>query len=147
MSTSAENGRVDSPTWGQEESEPRWLSPAETRAWLAFWWAMHLVDATVERDLQGRSGLSHGEYQILATLSIAPGGPAAHGRARRGRRRLAQPADLSGDAPGSGRPGAPRGLPRRQARHGLRVDGAGDGGVARRRRGTWPACAASSSTC
>ena len=67
MSTSA-----DSPSRGQEQSEPRWLSPAETRAWLAFWWAMQLVDATVDRDLQGRSGLSHGEYQILATLSIAP---------------------------------------------------------------------------
>jgi DNA-binding MarR family transcriptional regulator len=53
--------------------ETRWLSAAEMRAWLAFWGAMHLVDAAIDRDLQERSGLSHGAYQILALLSAAPG--------------------------------------------------------------------------
>lgn len=42
------------------------------RAWLAFWGAMHLVDAAIDRDLHEHIGLSHGEYQILAMLSAAP---------------------------------------------------------------------------
>ena len=72
MRTSVKRKRADSTTRKQAKSEPRWLSPAETRTWLAFYWAMHLVDATIERELQESSDLSHGAYQILATLSIAP---------------------------------------------------------------------------
>lgn len=52
--------------------ETHWLSKPELRAWLAFWGATHLVGGVIERDLQNRRGLSHGDYQILAMLSGAP---------------------------------------------------------------------------
>lgn len=57
---------------GPEPSEARWLSAAEKRAWLSFWGATRLVDDALDRDLQACSGLSHGEYQLLAMLSGAP---------------------------------------------------------------------------
>ena len=50
-----------------------WLNDAEKRAWLAFWAASRLVDDEIDRDLRVRSGLSHGDYQILAILSGMPG--------------------------------------------------------------------------
>ena len=59
-------------TCGRAGNEPHWLSAREMRTWLAFWGAMHLVDAAIDRDLQERSGLSHGAYQILAMLAAAP---------------------------------------------------------------------------
>ncbi len=56
----------------EPEQATHWLSADEMRAWLAFWEATRLVDDALERDLQQHSGLSHGEYQILAMLSQAP---------------------------------------------------------------------------
>ncbi len=54
------------------QNEPRWLSAPEMRAWLAFWGATRLVDDALDRDLEEQSGLSHGDYQILAMLSAVP---------------------------------------------------------------------------
>jgi DNA-binding MarR family transcriptional regulator len=56
----------------EREDETRWLTAPEKRAWLAFWGACHLLDNAIDRDLQARSGLSHGDYLILAMLSAAP---------------------------------------------------------------------------
>jgi DNA-binding MarR family transcriptional regulator len=55
-----------------KEQETRWLTPPEMRAWLAFWGTTRLVADALECDLQTHSGLSLGDYQILAMLSAAP---------------------------------------------------------------------------
>ena len=57
---------------GEVEQETRWLTPAEMRTWMAFWAAMYVVDAALDRDLRAHSGLSHTDYLILAMLSNAP---------------------------------------------------------------------------
>lgn len=54
-------------------SEPRWLSPAELRAWLALVAVAELLPAQLDSQLQHDAGLTHFEYQVLAMLSEAPG--------------------------------------------------------------------------
>ena len=39
---------------------------------MAFLRATHLVDEAVDRDLQAHSGLTHGDYEILARLAATP---------------------------------------------------------------------------
>jgi DNA-binding MarR family transcriptional regulator len=52
--------------------EPRWLSPSELKAWLAFVAATTLLDGALDRQLQRDSGMPHAYYLILAMLSDAP---------------------------------------------------------------------------
>ena len=53
--------------------EPRWLNDTEQWAWRAFIDAVRLFTTEIERDLQHDSGLNHAYFQILVTLSEAPG--------------------------------------------------------------------------
>lgn len=52
--------------------EPRWLSPAETRAWRGYLRMRALLDLQISRDLSRDSGLSYADYQVLAVLSESP---------------------------------------------------------------------------
>jgi DNA-binding MarR family transcriptional regulator len=52
--------------------EPRWLTPAELRAWLAWVATTTLLDGALDRQLQRESGMPHTYYLILAMLSDAP---------------------------------------------------------------------------
>ncbi len=54
------------------EQETRWLTPTEMRTWMAFWGAVYVTNAALDRDLRTQNGLSHSDYQILAMLSNAP---------------------------------------------------------------------------
>jgi DNA-binding MarR family transcriptional regulator len=47
----------------------RWLTPAEDRAWRM----RTLLDLQLARDLAAESGLSETDYDVLSTLSEAPG--------------------------------------------------------------------------
>src|SRR5579875_2564059 len=62
----------DAPTDQRHALEPQWLTPCEKRAWLGFQGAYRLVDEAIERDLQERHGVSHGDYLILAMLAAVP---------------------------------------------------------------------------
>ncbi|MGW0518215.1 MarR family winged helix-turn-helix transcriptional regulator [Crossiella sp. NPDC003009] len=53
-------------------SEPRWLSEAELRTWITFVEATHLLERRLEHQLQTDGGLSHAQYDVLSTLSVAP---------------------------------------------------------------------------
>ncbi|MFB9909327.1 MarR family winged helix-turn-helix transcriptional regulator [Allokutzneria oryzae] len=53
-------------------SKPRWLSSPEMRAWLGYLEATNLLERRLERQLQDEAGLSHPQYDILATLSASP---------------------------------------------------------------------------
>jgi DNA-binding MarR family transcriptional regulator len=57
---------------GEVEQETRWLTPTEMRTWMAFWGAVYVVNAALDRDLHAQSALSHSNYLILAMLSNAP---------------------------------------------------------------------------
>lgn len=52
----------------------RWLSPAEDRAWRGYRRMRTLLDLRLARDLAADSGLSEADYDVLSTLSEAPGG-------------------------------------------------------------------------
>ena len=52
--------------------EPKWLNPAEDRAWRAFMHAHHQLVAHLNRGLQ-ESGLSGADYEVLAVLSSLDG--------------------------------------------------------------------------
>ncbi|WP_181783478.1 MarR family winged helix-turn-helix transcriptional regulator [Pseudonocardia pini] len=52
--------------------EPRWLTPPELKAWLAFVAATTLLDGALDRQLQRDSGMPHAYYLILAMLSDSP---------------------------------------------------------------------------
>lgn len=54
------------------ESQTRWLTADEQRAWRAFLDATQLLFSTVEGQLQRESGIPHGYYEILVRLSEAP---------------------------------------------------------------------------
>jgi len=54
------------------EEEQGWLTLTEMRTWMAFWGAVYVVNAALDRDLRAQSELSHSYYLILATLSNAP---------------------------------------------------------------------------
>nr|BFE48436.1 MarR family transcriptional regulator [Saccharothrix mutabilis subsp. capreolus] len=54
--------------------EPRWLTPAEDRAWRGYRRMRTLLDLALARDLAERTGLSEPDYDVLSTLSESPGG-------------------------------------------------------------------------
>ncbi|GGL20784.1 MarR family transcriptional regulator [Sphaerisporangium melleum] len=51
--------------------EPRWLSPAEQRAWIALGGMMLKLPAVLDAQLQRDSGLTMFEYFVLSALSMA----------------------------------------------------------------------------
>lgn len=53
--------------------EPRWLTPAEDRAWRGYRRLSLLLDQQVARDLAADSGLSEADYDVLSNLSETPG--------------------------------------------------------------------------
>ena len=50
-------------------TEPRWLTPAQARAWLGYRRMHALLDLQVARDLAKDSGLSEADYDVLSNLS------------------------------------------------------------------------------
>ena len=48
---------------------PRWLSPAEQRAWRAYLEATVLLFDALDRQLQRDAGMPHAYYEILVRLS------------------------------------------------------------------------------
>jgi DNA-binding MarR family transcriptional regulator len=54
------------------EQDTHWLTLTEMRTWVAFWGAIYVVNAALDRDLRAQSELSHSNYLILATLCTAP---------------------------------------------------------------------------
>ena len=55
------------------ESDPRWLTPDELHAWLAYVATTNLLDGALDRQLQRESGMPMAYYLILAMLSDVPG--------------------------------------------------------------------------
>jgi DNA-binding MarR family transcriptional regulator len=55
------------------DSETRWLTPDEQRAWRSFLTATQTLFTTVDGQLQKESGIPHGYYEILVRLSETPG--------------------------------------------------------------------------
>ena len=53
-------------------SEPRWLNPAEQRAWRAFLRAAQQLQAQLDRELEREAGMPFAYFQILVMLSEAP---------------------------------------------------------------------------
>jgi DNA-binding MarR family transcriptional regulator len=53
-------------------TEPRWLTPEEMRAWLAYRRMRALLDLQITRDLAADSQLSDADYDVLSTVSSAP---------------------------------------------------------------------------
>jgi DNA-binding MarR family transcriptional regulator len=53
-------------------SEPRWLSPAQLRAWVRFIAVVELLPGVLDSQLQRDADLTHFEYFTLAMLSEAP---------------------------------------------------------------------------
>ncbi|MFL1378157.1 MarR family winged helix-turn-helix transcriptional regulator [Nocardiopsis protaetiae] len=49
-----------------------WLDDGEQRTWRTFLAAVHLLDASLDRQLRRDSGLPHTYYQVLVMLSEAP---------------------------------------------------------------------------
>jgi DNA-binding MarR family transcriptional regulator len=54
-------------------AEPRWLDSGEMRAWRGYRRMRTLLDLQISRDLGADSGLSDADYDVLSTLSEAPG--------------------------------------------------------------------------
>lgn len=52
--------------------EPRWLSPAQLRAWVRFVAVVELLPGVLDSQLQRDAQLTHFEYFTLAMLSEAP---------------------------------------------------------------------------
>jgi DNA-binding MarR family transcriptional regulator len=52
-------------------TEPRWLTPEEMRAWLAYRRMRALLDLQITRDLSADSHLSDADYDVLSTVSSA----------------------------------------------------------------------------
>ncbi|MGQ4598718.1 MarR family transcriptional regulator [Nocardia sp. R6R-6] len=57
---------------GRTVSEPRWLTPAQQRAWRAYMDGHQRLMAALNRQLQHDSDLTIAEYRILVLLSEAP---------------------------------------------------------------------------
>ncbi|MFG2246773.1 MarR family winged helix-turn-helix transcriptional regulator [Spirillospora sp. NPDC048823] len=53
--------------------EPRWLTPAEDRAWRGYRRLSLLLDRQLAGDLAADSGLSEADYDVLSNLSETPG--------------------------------------------------------------------------
>ncbi len=56
----------------KRRGEPRWLTPAQQRAWLAYIRVQLRMNYEMHRQLQADSGLSLSDYDILVALSNAP---------------------------------------------------------------------------
>jgi DNA-binding MarR family transcriptional regulator len=54
-------------------TEPRWLSPAQARAWVGYRRMRALLDLQVTRDLARDSGLSDADYDVLSNVSESAG--------------------------------------------------------------------------
>ena len=52
--------------------EPRWLTPAEERAWRGYRRMFLLLNLQINRDLARDSGLSEADYDVLSNLSERP---------------------------------------------------------------------------
>ena len=52
-------------------TEPRWLSPAQARAWLGYRRMRALLDLQLTRDLVQDCGLSEADYDVLSNVSEA----------------------------------------------------------------------------
>ena len=52
-------------------SEPRWLTPAQERAWRGYRLMRARLDLQLARDLASQSGLSEADYDVLSNLSDA----------------------------------------------------------------------------
>nr|WP_029930370.1 MarR family transcriptional regulator [Nocardia otitidiscaviarum] len=63
---------VDGPG-GRTAAEPRWLTPAQQRAWRAYMEGSQRLMAELNRQLLADSRLSLADYRILVKLSEAPG--------------------------------------------------------------------------
>lgn len=53
-------------------AEPRWLDPAQARAWRGYLRMRDLLDLQISRDLSCEAALSDAEYTVLAVLSETP---------------------------------------------------------------------------
>ena len=51
---------------------PRWLTPEQTRAWIALAGTMVWLPAALDAQLQRDAGITHAEYQVLSWLSMSP---------------------------------------------------------------------------
>jgi len=56
-----------------ESGEPRWLTPEQTRAWIALAGTTVWLPAALDAQLQRDAGITHVEYQVLSWLSMSPG--------------------------------------------------------------------------
>ena len=56
-----------------DETETRWLTPDEERAWRAYRRMQTVLPVALARDLARDSGLSDPDYDVLSTLSEQPG--------------------------------------------------------------------------
>ncbi|MBK1788068.1 MarR family winged helix-turn-helix transcriptional regulator [Prauserella cavernicola] len=54
-------------------SEPRWLTDEEQRVWRDFYTAVGMLRAHLETQLQQDANMPHTYYELLVTLSEAPG--------------------------------------------------------------------------
>ena len=59
-----------------DDTQPRWLTPEQEQAWLALLAAMIWLPAAVDAQLQRDAGITKTEYDVLAWLSMSPGGTA-----------------------------------------------------------------------
>jgi DNA-binding MarR family transcriptional regulator len=55
-----------------EPGGPRWLTPEQTRAWIALAGATVWLPAALDAQLQRDAGVTHVEYQVLSWLSMCP---------------------------------------------------------------------------
>ena len=51
---------------------PRWLTPAEQRAWRAYLESQKILFDELDRQLQRESGIPHAYFEVLVRLSEAP---------------------------------------------------------------------------
>src|SRR5690606_28784709 len=72
-SVSSNLGVVTEQTEPSERREPRWLTPEQRDAWIGLARVITWLPAALDAQLQGDSGLSHVEYQVLSWLSMTPG--------------------------------------------------------------------------
>lgn len=59
-------------SYGLFMATPRWLTPAEERAWRAYRRMRARLDLQLARDLANDSGLSEADYDVLSTVSETP---------------------------------------------------------------------------
>lgn len=56
-----------------KSSEPKWLTPEETRGWIALACTLAWLPSALDAQLQRDAGITHVEYQVLSWLSMSPG--------------------------------------------------------------------------